>query len=140
MRRLATVMTVVTVAATMSVLGTVGAASASPARAARTKAPAKVKPGSTWTLHLNNGGCYTETFATDHAFSDTNDDSGTYKGATNLKMKWKAGETKGYVFSGQWSKTTGDYSGFYDHTGVSDPAILDPAALAPCDVPTPVNS
>jgi hypothetical protein len=131
MRRWATVMTVVTMAAAMAVLGTGGPASASPARAAvRTKAPAKVKPGSTWALHLSGGGCYSETFAA-HRFADTDEDSGTYRGATHLRMRVKKGAAAGDVFSGQWSRKSGAYSGMYDHGGVSATAALDPGFCPP---------
>ena len=30
--------------------------------------------------------------------------------------------------------------GFYAHTGLSDTATLDPVALAPCEISTPVNA
>jgi hypothetical protein len=134
-------MTTVVMAAAMAILTTGGRASASPARAAaRTKPPTKVTSGSVWALHLSNSVCYTETFAADHAFSDTNSDSGIYRGSIHLRMKWKTGPARGDVFSGQWSRTTGNYSGFYAHTGLSDTATLDPVLTGPCTTGVPVNA
>jgi hypothetical protein len=112
----------------------------SSAARSRTKALAKVRPGSIWTLQLSGDGCESDSFATHHAFSDAVADSsgdlGTYKGTKKLTMTWTAGTAAGEVFKATWSKTTGIYEGTYSRSDQSVSAVLVPAAAGGCALVT----
>jgi hypothetical protein len=141
MRRSALVVAAVMMAATFITTASVSAAAA-PGRSraaaigAKTKAPAKVKAGSLWTLQPDGGVCQSDSFATHHKFAsalaDGSGDAGTYKGTKKLTMTWTAGTATGEVFKGKWSRTTGDYTGSYASGDQSVTAVLAPVAAGGC--------
>jgi hypothetical protein len=107
---------------------------------APTTAPAKVRPGSVWTLELPGSSCESDAFASDHAFSALpleSADEGIYKERrTKLTMTWRAGAASGAVYRGTWHRRTGEYSGTYMRAGQSVSATLVAVAVAGCAVVT----
>ncbi|MGH9018649.1 MAG: hypothetical protein ACRDY1_12945 [Acidimicrobiales bacterium] len=87
--------------------------------------PAKVKPRSTWTLHLSVG-CESEAFAAKHAFASTdgNGDAGTDKGKKKLTMTWSAGPVSGAHFTGTWGSNGVDTGAYYAAGADAAPASL----------------
>jgi hypothetical protein len=143
MRRSALVAATLMVAATFVTTASASASAAPAARntratavLAKTKAPAKVKAGSVWTMQPTGGICQSDTFATHHAFastiSDGTGDAGTYKGSKKLTMTWTAGTATGAIFQGTWTRNIGEYIGHYGSGGQSMAAVLAPVADGGC--------
>ena len=101
--------------------GLAGAGTASAA------APAlKIKPGATWTIEVNGGGCELEVFntTTHHFTSDAGGDKGTWSGGgSTVGMTWKHGADAGLKFSGTFvvgsspKEYTGSFSVNFRNTG-----------------------
>ncbi|HEY5251101.1 MAG TPA: Ig-like domain-containing protein [Acidimicrobiales bacterium] len=106
------------------------------AQGLKTGSPAKVTPGSSWTLERTGTGCEIDVFGSRHRFSsaisDGSGDGGTYKGKKRLTMTWKSGLASGGSFTGRWQGVTGDYTGRYSLDGQSASATLIPYVTGAC--------
>jgi hypothetical protein len=102
----------VVVAAGLAMMASVGLAGAGAVSAA-SPAVLHIKPGSPWTLQINNGGnCEIETFQSDTFTSDLHGDSGTWSGgASTVSMVWTAGIRVGEKFHGSYNSSHREYSG-----------------------------
>jgi hypothetical protein len=145
MGRLATATTAFVLALALGAIvtdGPVSAASASPAStglAVGHGASARVKPRSSWTLLPSGFPCETDLFGRNHTFAateSTSADKGHYGGTKFLTMTWTAGDAKGEVFKGTWSKRTGDYTGTDVIDGTNDPVTLAPVISVGCALVT----
>lgn len=119
--------------------GASAAGARTPAGLAGHHTPAKVRPRSSWTLLPSGFPCETELFGPHHTFSateSTSGDKGLDRGTRFLTMTWTAGDAKGDVFQGTWSKDTGNYTGTDVIDGTNDPATLEPVLSVGCALVT----
>lgn len=95
----------------------------------------EIKPGATWTIEINHGGCEQAVFntTTHHFTSDLFGDKGTWSGGgSKLSMTWKAGAHSGVTYSGDFVSTTTpvEYKGLANDGGVTGKTKVVKGAVA----------
>jgi hypothetical protein len=100
--------------------------------------PAKVKPGSEWTIEVdvpNDNSCEVITFADGGLFTgDLFSDQGTYSvTGTKLKMTWTSGDSAGLKFKGTYNAAKKRYKGTFGGYAKGDKGQLVDQVLSTWD-------
>jgi hypothetical protein len=131
MLRRATVFAAGLTVATSFALGGAGGASA-------TVPALKIRPGATWTIVANGGGCQLDVFAANYTFTSPDPqyhgDAGTWSGGgSTIKMKWTAGDNTGLTFKGTFTTTpVKEYVGSFGGLGGGFTGALLKGAVPGC--------